>query len=304
MLRTNQTVRWCLCFLLWFGLGGAVATASSQPGAAGVGSEKAPSAAGADSTGIRADEANRATSSSRTATVRLDPERVEMGLFFYEGHVAVEGRLPRDFDAAVIVRGRDEQMTMSLRGRRLGLWMTVGSAEFDHVPAFYQVLTSKPLSAMAAKDPGARADLGFDTVKQAFGMRIESSDTSDEVSGKDWKGELVKYMKKRGLYAIHERALEILPEDGGMETVRGDILVPARAPDGRYDVALLGFSHGAAVLRAHASFTVRQVGTVAFLRNLAFEHGWLYGIMAVVIALASGLGVGALMPSKGGRSGK
>ncbi|MGW8323568.1 MAG: TIGR02186 family protein [Thermodesulfobacteriota bacterium] len=39
---------------------------------------------------------------------------------------------------------------------------------------------------------------------------------------------------------------------------------------------------------------------MGFLRDLAFQHGWIYGIVAVIVALLAGFGVGALMPSKDG----
>ena len=193
---------------------------------------------------------------------------------------------------------------MSLRGKRLGLWMTVGTASFSHVPVFYQALTSSPVARVASLEIARSEGLGFAKLKETIGLHLDAGTDSAADSSRDWKGELVKYMEKKGLYAIHEGVLEVVPGSGGMETVRGDIVIPARAPGGRYEVSLIGFRNGAPVARAEAAFSVQLVGAVAFLRNLAFEHGWLYGIMAVIVALASGLGVGALMPSKGGRSGK
>ena len=46
--------------------------------------------------------------------------------------------------------------------------------------------------------------------------------------------------------------------------------------------------------------TVVRSGIVAKLSNLAFNHAAIYGIIAIVIAMAAGFAVGALFKKGGG----
>ncbi len=237
------------------------------------------------------------------ARLRLEPTTIAMDLFYYEGHVSVEGTLPAGVDAALVVRGEDEEVVMSLKGRRLRLWMTVGSATFEHAPTFYRCLTSSPIEQMVSRDVARAFGLGFEALKAPMTVQFDDKVARSPDAGRDWKGEFIKYKKKIGLYTLEEGALTIIPGQGDVETVRGDILIPARTPRGKYEVTLLGFRHGKPVAQVTGTLRVTMVGMVAFLRDLAMEHGWLYGFMAVAVALAAGLGVGFLMPSRGGGRG-
>ncbi len=244
------------------------------------------------------------SSSALGASLRLDPEAVAMDLFYNEGHVTVEGILPTGTDAALIVRGQEEEVAMGMKGKRLNLWMTVGTATFARAPVFYRCLTSKPIAEMTAPGVALDAGLGYERLERDMVLHLDEKVAKTADAERDWKAEFVKYKQETGLYAIEEGALRVSGAGQGTEKVRGEIRIPARAPGGAYQVMLIGFKNGVPVARATRSLSVSLVGTVAFLRKLAMEHGWLYGIMAVLVALASGLGVGAIMPSKGGRSRK
>jgi len=45
---------------------------------------------------------------------------------------------------------------------------------------------------------------------------------------------------------------------------------------------------------------VEQAGLVATLSGMATKHAGLYGLMAVIVALVAGLGVGAVFKKGGG----
>ena len=81
--------------------------------------------------------------------------------------------------------------------------------------------------------------------------------------------------------------------------VSGEVVIPARAPVGSYRAVLLATKDGVPVARVEEALSVDLMPPVAFLRRLAMEHGWTYGIVAVIVALGAGLGVGVISPSKG-----
>ena len=229
----------------------------------------------------------------------LAPDAIPIGLLFSGGRVFVRGTLPAGCDPALIVRGQDQEATMSIRGKRLGLWMAVGTATFEKAPALYQCLTASPLEEIASADTMRENEVGFEPIEDGMEVTLDGEESEAEGGDSDWKAEFVAFKAASGLYSVQADALRVTPGEGGMETIEGEIVLPARSPEGRCRVTLLGFRDGTLVARVEAGLTVRLVGAVAFLRNLAMEHGWTYGIVAVIVALGAGFGVGFLVPSKG-----
>ncbi len=229
----------------------------------------------------------------------LVPETVRIGLFFYRGGVQVKGTLPEGCDGALIVQGPTQEMKMSIRGKRVGLWMAVGTAVFENAPAFYQCLTTKPIAEIASPESALRDGLGFDKIKEDLELEVEKEGVGTN-DGALWRDEFVRFKRSTGVYSLKESALTATNRGEGVETIEGTIELPARSPEGSYRVTLLGFKDGKRVAGVQETLSVRLENSVGFLRDLAFEHGWIYGILAVVVALLAGFGVGAVMPSKGG----
>ncbi|MGW8323542.1 MAG: TIGR02186 family protein [Thermodesulfobacteriota bacterium] len=229
----------------------------------------------------------------------LVPNAIHIGLFFEQGRVTVQGTLPEGCEPALIVRGEDQEEQMSIRGRRLGLWMTVGTATFRGAPTFYQCLTSKPISEMVSEKTGFENGLGFEKIKSEIDLELEHEAGAGEKEDRSWKDEFIQFKKESGLYSVEEGAVRVVGSRGGTEKVQGEIVLPARSPEGLYRVTLIGFRDGLPVARVEETLSVALRGPVEFLRDLAMEHGWIYGIMAVIVALTAGFGVGVLMPSRG-----
>jgi uncharacterized protein (TIGR02186 family) len=230
----------------------------------------------------------------------LVPNAIPIGLFYHEGSVAVTGTLPRGYEPALVVQGEDRESRMSIRGRNYGLWMGVGTATFEQVPSFYQCLTARPVDRIA--EPGAARENGLteEQIKERMRVDVVAAEANVRDNIQEWKDEFVCFMEQNGLFGFREDALRVTPGPAGMEEIRGEILLPARAPEGRYRVTLIGFRDGVPEARVEETLTVNMVGAVGFLRDLAVKHGWIYGLVAVLVALTAGLGVGAIIPSRGG----
>jgi uncharacterized protein (TIGR02186 family) len=229
----------------------------------------------------------------------LVPETVPIGLFFHHGKVSVKGTLPEGCDGALIVQAPNQEMKMSIRGKRFGLWMAVGTAVFENAPAFYQCLTSKPIAGIASPETALENGIGFEKLKAEMELEVEKDGSEAEDKGV-WKDEFVRFKESTGVFSVEEGALTVATSRGNTERIEGEIILPARSPEGSYRVTLLGFKDGNLVARVEETLSIHLENSVGFLRDLAFQHGWIYGIVAVIVALLAGFGVGALMPSKGG----
>ena len=142
-------------------------------------------------------------------------------------------------------------------------------------------------------------EIGFEKVKDEMRLELEHEAGEGAGENRSWKDEFIKFKKESGLYSMEEGSLRVVVGRGGSEKVQGEIVLPARSPEGLYRVILIGFRDGLPVTQVEETLSVALVGPVAFLRDLAMEHGWIYGIMAVIVALTAGFGVGFLIPAKG-----
>jgi hypothetical protein len=136
-------------------------------------------------------------------------------------------------------------------------------------------------------------------MKEEMEARVEVGGVEQEAGGGVWKDEFVALQKSRGLFYLGESELEVRDGQEGLMKVSGEIVIPARSPVGSYQVVLLALKEGVPVARVEETLSVGLMPPVAFLRRLAMEHGWTYGIVAVIAALGAGLGVGVITPSKG-----
>jgi hypothetical protein len=232
-------------------------------------------------------------------TLNLVPHAVRIGFFFSEGRLSVRGTLPAGCDAVLIIRGPQQEREMHVQGKKLGLWMTVGTATFKNVPALYQCFTSGAAQEIMSRETAAAEGAGFQRLKEEMEVRVEVGGVEQQIGVRRWKDEFVAFEQSRGLFYLGESELEVRDGEDGLKKVSGEIVIPARSPVGSYRAVLLALKEGVPVARVEETLSVDLIPPVAFLRRLAMENGWTYGIVAVIAALGAGLGVGAITPSKG-----
>ena len=183
-------------------------------------------------------------------TLNLLPQAVQIGFFFSEGKVSVTGTLPTGCEAVLIVRGPQQEREMHVQGRKVGLWMTVGTATFKNVPAFYQCLTSGPAAEIMSRETATAQGAGFQRLKEEMEVRVELGRVEQKVSGWGvWKDEFVELQKSRGLFHLGESELEVGDGQDGLMKVSGEIVIPARSPAGSYRAVLLALKGGVPVAR-------------------------------------------------------
>ena len=75
--------------------------------------------------------------------------------------------------------------------------------------------------------------------------------------------------------------------------------MPSALPSGSYQLEAVAVTGDRVVSRTAMEIEVLETGMPAFISRLAFDHGTLYGVLAVVIAILAGLLSGVLF--KGGK---
>jgi len=213
----------------------------------------------------------------------VDPTDVTIHFFYSGSDLTVGADVPAGTRAAVVLEGEPSHVELREKGRVWGvLWMGVGDVEFDRVPSAYLVATSDPLADLAPARTLKRLGVGYDALASRAG-----GDAS-------MFRELTKLKESEGLFAIDEGGVHLEPAEAGSAHLAASFPLSARVPIGTYTVRLLDFSDGGGRCLASTEVTVEQGGLVRTLRSLALDHGLLYGIVAVLIALLAGIGTGLI----------
>lgn len=244
----------------------------------------------------------------------VEPQQVEIGLFYSGATVDVRAEIPAGYQVAARLMGHPERLALKKLGKKAGfLWMPMGDIVFEDIPIVYQVLSSAPLRELGSPAVLAQWSLSYDSLIPA------------NSPGAALRSELVGLKEHDGLFAIHEGGLLRQGADrqstasqaagvrgtGGApavvaprrtELLRGSFRLPAHVPPGNYSVDLIGFDKQRVIQLGSTTLRLDRVGTVKALRDLAMDHGLFYGIAASLIAIVVGLLTGLVFQPKSDQS--
>jgi len=228
---------------------------------------------------------------AESAKIRLYPDRVDIGAFFQGVEVHLQGEIPPEAEAVVEIQGAAAQQELLRKGRRGGLWMTVGEIWVENAPNLYLVLSSAPNIPQLN---GQETVWGLSALKSRINFRGVLHDQEKD----RFFQEFLELKKSEELYGALPGALKISNSPEGRVTLKGTFLLPAKVPPGQYQVRLSVIKDGKVLEQKNEELEVKMVGFPALLANLAYGHGAFYGVVAVLIAIATGFIMGFLFKGK------
>ena len=191
-------------------------------------------------------------------------------------------------DIVVVLRGPNEAATVLQKRRVLGLWVNGDPVRFSEAPAFFAVLSNRPLREIASPESIWRYQLD-----PAASARLASA----VPAGGDpsaYRAALVRLRRDQGLYQWYARA----PQEGvrgGLTAYQGGLFravvrLPANAPIAQYHADTYLFRDGRLISRQRIPIMISRVGVERTIHDLAMNVSWLYGIVTVLLALLAGWG--------------
>lgn len=233
---------------------------------------------------------------ARTLTCEVSPAHVPITVSYHGARLTIAGKSAADDDLVVKISTKPADSTMKYKGKAAGLfWMKKGSVEFKGVPAVYLVHTTADLQGILADEERQQYQLGYDAMAKV--ARIE--DGKGQPVERKWFDEFIRFKEKEMVYGIHQGTISRRPGEGG-NTFEIVVNWPYQALPGVYNVEAFAVNGGRVVDTAATTFEVERVGMTATLSKMAVDQAVLYGIMAVVIAMAAGFAVGAIFKKGGG----
>lgn len=181
------------------------------------------------------------------------------------------------YDLAVVIRGPEEPIITRRKERVMGVWINTRSREFQNVPGYYAVLSTRPLDEIAEQDTLLRYGIGFNS------LLLER--TQGESPKDVFRTAVVRIMQNAGLYRRSENGVTFI----GTSLFRATFKLPANVPNGEYWAEVFAFADGAMLSHSSTRLSIRKEGFERFVYNLAFDKPLVYGILAVITAMLAGL---------------
>ncbi|MGD9947303.1 MAG: TIGR02186 family protein [Desulfobulbus sp.] len=227
---------------------------------------------------------------SATTTLNVSPAAIVMGAQYNGVDLTVTGEVPAGSDLIVRLVGTPSDLHLREKGKVFGLlWMNVGKVTLSNVPSVCLTSATRPLSQLGK----AAAPYRLDALTQAIGVEQEGANESIDIPH-----QLLLLKTKEGLY--HEAAegitLGLVKE--GMQSYTAHIKVPSSLKPGAYKVEAVAIHDDTVVGEADTSIKAALSGFPKWLSDLAYQKSVLYGVMATVIAIFSGLVIGLVFQSK------
>ncbi len=197
---------------------------------------------------------------------------------------AIEGEISPDNkpDVIVVVRGPEETVVARRKERVAGVWVNTNPKKVTAVPLYYSVASSRPLRDIAPASLLDRLGIGFDALVGQLTTRFNVDDTK---VAERYSEAVVRLMEQQGLYKAGAAGVRIV----GDRLFQVNIALDANVPSGAFTAEVFLFRGGKLLGRRVTELTIHKSGFERLVYNFAFDYPFFYGVVAVILALISGL---------------
>jgi uncharacterized protein (TIGR02186 family) len=197
------------------------------------------------------------------------------------------------YDVAVVIEGAPEPLMVRKKGRVAGLWVNTSTFNFNAVPSYYAVASTRPLEEFADVALLEDNGLGLEAVRMSA-----AADSAVRVSSEDliaYKDAVRRLKQSADLFKRADYGVVFT----GRSLFRATIALPATVPVGPLTARVFLFHEGALLSKYQARVVLEREGIERWLYAFAFERPFLYGIVAVLLALATGLAASTAFRRRG-----
>ena len=206
---------------------------------------------------------------------------------------AYEGR-PGD-DIILIVQGPPTDIIQRRKEKRAGIWVNGESLIWQQAPSFYHMFSTSGLETIAEPSALRQASVGPLSTDlklvhsdrgagSGHGSSKPSSTDAVIVGNNDQKEGLRRNMEANGLWRVMPSSITTQQD----MLFRAGLALPSNIPPGDYIVRVLHFRDGVAMSERTTDMNVRKAGLSALIYRFAHDYSALYGIFAIIFAVASG----------------
>ncbi len=186
-----------------------------------------------------------------------------------------------DTQVVIVVHGPREDVVVRKKDRVAGIWINRDSVTFGDVPSFYQLAATDSLDVWLPLPVRERHQIGVEYLR----YRPIDADVSPALVT-DFRIALVRNKQRAGLYSRSPGTIV----RRGERLFRTTVHFPANVPTGTYNIETLLIRDGEVFSAQTTPLFINKTGVGAEIFRLANTQSGIYGVAAIMIALAAGLG--------------
>jgi uncharacterized protein (TIGR02186 family) len=206
-------------------------------------------------------------------------------LLLFGAIVYPDGRQPKKpADIMVVLKGPDQSITMREKQKVAGIWVNADSARFRSAPSYYAIASSRPIGRVVDERTAAIYEMGVDK------LQLSPSSLNDSAELDRFQKGLIDLKSRAGLYVERPGSVEIT--DGVLYRAR--LPLSARVIVGDYTAETFLVQDGRVVAAAVRDITIRKSGFERFMAVAAEQWPFLYGLVAMMLAVGMGWAAGAI----------
>ena len=190
---------------------------------------------------------------------------------------AIEGR--RDGDIMIVLRGPNYPTVVRRKARTAGIWLNRSEVVFVVAPGYYAIGASSPVDEILDTRQREVNQIGLNNIKLMSEGAVARGGSSAQ-----YQSALLRHKVEQGLYFDEPIPIEFI----GANLFRARFNFPSTVPPGAYKATVHHIEDGEVVATGTTSLRIRKIGLEARIYQTAHDSPWLYGILAVVLALMAG----------------
>lgn len=181
-------------------------------------------------------------------------------------------------NVVIVVRGPERDVTIRKKSRVFGVWVNSEQIKLSDVPYYYSITGSHPMDALAPSNLYSALEVGMEHID--FASYSEEKSANRPAFVKAFKD----IQQQQGLYSDFTQPVTFM----GSTLFKSALYFPDNLPRGEYAVDIYLFEDGILSGVQTLPMKVDKVGFDAFIFNMAHNHAFLYGVMAIMIAVGAG----------------
>lgn len=176
----------------------------------------------------------------------------------------------------IAVRGPKKDFLVTKKKKLLGIWYNGSHVAFEDAYSFYSLFST--YSEEPLDDLISSLELGKNNIE------FKTNDDVSSAQKNEFQLQLIEQLEKKKLYATGNNKIDFLDE-----TLFKVVLdFPKNIARGTYNVEIYLINDGGLMSFQSIPIYVRQVGFSARVFDFAYEESFLYGLLAIAIALVAG----------------
>jgi uncharacterized protein (TIGR02186 family) len=193
-------------------------------------------------------------------------------------------RAGQDFDIVVVLKGPTSRMVLREKRKIAGIWINAASTELHSVPSYFAVASTRPIAKIVDGKTAAIYELGLPW------LQLSPTGAIDPKQLQHFAGGLVDLMTRKGFYQQNEAGVTVSEQ----VLYQARIALPSSVATGRYTAETFAITRGRVVASAVSQVEVRKLGFEGAIAEFAQAWSFLYGLLAIAIAVLMGWIAGRL----------